>query len=58
VLCSDGYPKIFSTLKEAEEYLEYIIKNDPLCYKINPYFGGIVKGAISFDDRAYIRFKI
>ena len=58
ILCSDGYPKIFPTLEETEKYLKHVIENDPLCYKINPYFRGITEGASSFDDRAYIRFEI
>ena len=29
VLASDGYPKLFPTLKESEEYLSYVLQCDP-----------------------------
>ena len=58
VLASDGYPRLFSTLKESEAELQKILREDPLCYKINPSTKGLKPGNNSFDDRAYIRFKI
>ncbi len=58
ILATDGYPKLFNTLKESESYLSYVIKNDPMSYKIYPSTKGIEKGNISFDDRAYIKFKV
>lgn len=57
-LSSDGYPKLFKTLKESEEYLNYVLKEDPLLYKIYPSTKGHMKGLNSFDDRSYLSFKI
>ena len=56
--CTDGYRKIFATLKECEEYNKFIKENDPLCYKEYWHERGFVKNQESYDDRAYIRFKI
>lgn len=58
VFSSDGYPKIYSTLKESEDYLNYIKENDPLCYKIFKNFKAIYDGQVSYDDRSYIRFEV
>ncbi|OPZ76786.1 MAG: hypothetical protein BWY78_01261 [Alphaproteobacteria bacterium ADurb.Bin438] len=57
ILSSDGYPKLFETLEKSEEYLEYVLKSDPLAYKIHKSTKGIVKGNISFDDRSYVRVR-
>lgn len=56
--CTDGYRKIFATLKECEEYNKHVEEEDPLCYKEYLYERGFVKNQESYDDRAYIRFKI
>lgn len=58
VLASDGYPKLFPTLQESENYLQHIIKTDPLCFKEYKSTKGITEGNTSFDDRAYISFKV
>lgn len=58
VLASDGYPVIKGTLKETEDELHRIIKEDPLCIKINKQFRGVGKGFVSYDDRAYLRIGI
>lgn len=58
VLSSDGYPKLFDNLKETEEYLDYALKEDPLCYKLIISTKGLQKGQVSYDDRCYVRFKI
>ncbi|MGN0527265.1 MAG: hypothetical protein ACI4IF_07495 [Acutalibacteraceae bacterium] len=58
VLASDGYPKIFNTLKESEDYLAFTIENNPLCDGDYRSTKGIVKGNSSFDDRTYIRFEV
>lgn len=57
VLASDGYPQLFSTLKETESYLNYVIQKDPLCFITNKSTKGIMKDNLSFDDRAYLNFK-
>lgn len=57
VLTSDGYPEVFGTLKESEQYLYNILKSDPYCIRLYKSTKGIQKGNSSFDDRAYIRIK-
>ena len=56
VLSSDGYPSLKPTLQETEDYLTYILKEDPLCYTLFRSTKGLVKGNLSYDDRVYVRF--
>jgi hypothetical protein len=56
ILSSDGYPKLFPTLNESENYLFNILKEDPLLYKKYKSTKGFMKGLNSFDDRAFISF--
>lgn len=56
ILSSDGYPKLFTTLQESEEYLFSVLKDDPLLYKKYKSTKGFMKGQNSFDDRAFISF--
>lgn len=58
VFASDGYMKPFSTLKQTEDFLQYIKKVDPLCYKEFQYEKAFYNEQDGYDDRAYIRFKI
>ena len=58
ILATDGYPKIFRTLKASESYLKNIISNDPLCIKLFKSTKGIYVGNISYDDRSYLKIKI
>lgn len=58
ILSSDGYPRLFSTLKESECYLMNILTNDPLCMRQYKSTKGIKKGNCSFDDRAYLRISL
>ena len=58
ILATDGYPKLFDTLRESESYLAYVIENDPMCYKIHISTKGIEKDNVSFDDRAYVKFVV
>lgn len=57
-LATDGYPALLSNLDESETYLKKVICEDPLCYKTYRSTKGIAKENVSFDDRAYIRFRI
>jgi glycerophosphoryl diester phosphodiesterase len=56
ILSSDGYPKLYSSLSESENYLATVLKEDPLL--INKFLStkGIAEGLKSFDDRVYLRF--
>ena len=56
ILATDGYPRLLPTLKESEEYLARLLAKDPLCIRLHKATKGLMKGANSFDDRAYIRF--
>ena len=58
ILASDGYPKVFDTLNESEEYLKYVLKKDPLCIQENPSSKCLVDGNLSFDDRTYLRIRL
>ncbi|MFA5699578.1 MAG: hypothetical protein WC954_07610 [Sphaerochaeta sp.] len=58
VLASDGYPKLFPTLEESEQYLQEILHSDPLCYKDFRSTKGLIEGNASFDDRTYLRFIV
>lgn len=58
ILSSDGYPYLFSTLKESECYLMNILKNDPLCMRQYKSTKGIKKGNCFFDDRAYLKIRL
>lgn len=58
VLASDGYPILKSSLDESEKALTDILQQDPLCYLHFKATKGWMLGNKSFDDRAYIRFRI
>lgn len=58
ILASDGYPLAFPTLKQSEDYLTHIRKTDPLCISNFSSTKGFYSGQESFDDRAYVRFKV
>jgi glycerophosphoryl diester phosphodiesterase len=57
VLASDGYPKLFPSLGETEAWLEQVLRDDPLCYKLYRSTKGRYGDNRSFDDRSYIRFS-
>lgn len=57
VLATDGYPFLKPTLAESEEALRLQLKNDPFNIKTFKATKGLMKGNLSFDDRAYIRFR-
>ena len=58
MLSSDGYFRLFPTLSESEEHLAEILRENPLCIGEYSSTKGLQKGCVSFDDRAYIRFKV
>ena len=58
VLASDGYPYLKETLEESEKLLKEELINNPLCDGKYRSTKGKMKENISFDDRAYIRFKV
>ena len=56
VLATDGYPELKPTLAESEDYLRRVLAEDPLRYKLHPSTKGVKAGAVSYDDRTYVRF--
>ena len=58
VLASDGYPKLFLTLKASEDYLKAAIKQDPMCMNILKGTKAIKASNVSYDDRTYIGFEV
>lgn len=58
VLSSDGYPRIFPTLHESEAYLERSLAVDPLRIGDHPSTKGSAPGAVSYDDRTYLRLSL
>jgi len=54
VLATDGYPRLFDTLTQSENYLNTILKNDPLCFHTFKSTKGLKPGNSSFDDRAFL----
>lgn len=58
VLASDGYPKLFPTLAQSEEYLAHVLKNDPLSINENKQTKMKSPQNLSFDDRSYLCFTV
>ena len=58
VLASDGYPRLFPTLAESEEWLRKQRDSDPLNIGEFKATKGFAPGNLSFDDRTYIRFSV
>jgi glycerophosphoryl diester phosphodiesterase len=56
VFSSDGYLQLFPTLKESEDYLAAVLKEDPLLFRKHQSTKGLQPGYVSFDDRTYVRF--
>ena len=58
VLASDGYPFLHDTLEASEDALARQLAEDPLNIGAFQATKGCMSGNNSFDDRAYIRFKV
>jgi hypothetical protein len=58
VFASDGYPITAPTLADAEAYLERSLAEDPLRIGEHAEVRGVREGYLSYDDRAYVRFRI
>lgn len=58
ILASDGYPFLCPTLQESERLLAKQLRDDPLNIHSFVATKGLLRGNISFDDRAYIRFEV
>jgi hypothetical protein len=58
IIASDGYPVIDETLAASESRLAVLLEKDPWCVAELAGTKGVLPGQISFDDRAYLRFRI
>ena len=58
VMASDGYPRLFDTFEETEEYLKKALALDPTCIDLLRGTKGIDKGNESYDDRTYVSFVV
>lgn len=58
VLATDGYTSLRPTLAESEEALAEQLRRDPLCIDTYKATKGLMRGNLSFDDRAYLRIRI
>lgn len=58
ILASDGYLTVQSTLAESETYLKDYLKRDPLLIAKHASTKGITAGNASFDDRAWLKFRL
>lgn len=58
ILASDGYPVLRETLDECEKELDHIRQTDPACFRLYRSTKGIMKGNVSFDDRAFCKFIV
>ncbi len=57
VLASDGYPFLHPTLQASEAALMTQLASDPYCVRTFVATKGLMEGNVSFDDRAYVRFR-
>lgn len=58
VLASDGYPRLYPTLRESEAWLEHVLEHDPLLAELHVTAKGWRPGNVSFDDRTYLRLEL
>lgn len=58
VLATDGYPFLHPTLEASEAALAHQLATDPLNIGAFKATKACMQGNKSFDDRAYIRFKV
>lgn len=54
ILASDGYPRLFPTLRETENYLQDMLRSDPLMIGEHKATKCLQPSARSFDDRTYL----
>jgi hypothetical protein len=58
VIATDGYPHLENTLSKTEKKLRYLLDSDPLMFRLFKSTKGVYEGFDSFDDRAYLRFRL
>ena len=58
VIASDGYDDPLATLAQTEASLAESLLRDPMRVARHPSTKGIAAGAVSFDDRSYLRVRL
>lgn len=58
VLASDGYPVLFDTLTECEQYLRDALREDRACVRKLRGTKGVGPDKESYDDRSFISFVV
>lgn len=58
VLATDGYPRLEGSLAASEAHLQRLLTIDRHCIQENAGPKGCGDDQISYDDRAYIRFRL
>lgn len=58
VMASDGYPHLFDTLEDTENYLKKALSEDPICVGRLRGTKGVTPGNQSYDDRTYLSFRV
>lgn len=57
-IASDGYPMIFPSLAQTEEFLFTDVAADPLRIGENPGTKAVPIGGVTYDDRSYVSFSL
>ena len=57
-MASDGYPVLFDSLSETENYLMQAVEDDSNCVYSLRGTKGIQPGNQSYDDRTYVGFTV
>jgi glycerophosphoryl diester phosphodiesterase len=58
ILATDGYPQLCGSLEASESVLQEILSRDPLVFRTYKATKGMMRGNISYDDRAYVKIKL
>lgn len=58
ILASDGYPILCDTLKQTEQELQRLLRQDPLCIHENAATKCLMDGQVSFDDRTFLSLEL
>jgi hypothetical protein len=58
VLATDGYPVLKNSLEATEQALQTLLTDDPLLFRRYKTVKARRPGNVSFDDRAFVKFRI
>lgn len=57
VFATDGYPCVLPTLDASEKHLADVLALDPLLFRVHRSFRPVSDDLVSYDDRAFLKFK-